>query len=200
MAGQFIAPVTDFEGLHVKEADRQIIRHLKDQGSLYRQEVIQHSYPFCPRSDTPIIYRTIDSWYVKVEEHRDKLTRLNEQIHWVPEHIQQGRMGNWLKGATDWAISRNRYWGTPLPIWINDETGSMHCVGSIDELAELTGHRVTDLHREYVDHLTFQRRESQGLIGESRKCWTAGLNPGPCPTHSCITHSRMKRFRAGIPG
>ena len=174
MAGQFIAPVTDFEGLHVKEADRQIIRHLKDQGSLYRQEVIQHSYPFCPRSDTPIIYRTIDSWYVKVEEHRDKLTHLNEQIRWVPEHIQQGRMGNWLKGATDWAISRNRYWGTPLPIWINDETGSMHCIGSIDELAELTGHRVTDLHREYVDHLTFQREGEPGTyrrIEEVLDCW-----------------------------
>ena len=83
-------------------------------------------------------------------------------------------MGNWLKGATDWAISRNRYWGTPLPIWINDETGSMHCIGSIDELAELTGHRVTDLHREYVDHLTFQREGEPGTyrrIEEVLDCW-----------------------------
>ena len=112
---------------------------------------------------------------MKVEEHRDKLTRLNEQIHWVPEHIQQGRMGNWLKGATDWAISRNRYWGTPLPIWINDETGSMHCIGSIDELAELTGHRVQTFTENMWTISLSSGRESQGLIGESRKCWTAGL-------------------------
>ena len=98
MAGQFIAPVTDFEGLHVKKADRQIIRTPQRPGSLYETErVIQHSYPFCPRSDTPIIYRTIDSWYVAVEEHREKLTRLNEQIHWDPEHIQRGRMGQLAK-------------------------------------------------------------------------------------------------------
>jgi isoleucyl-tRNA synthetase len=101
MEGKFTDEVTDFEGMNVKEADKHIIRHLKDKGSLYIQEVIDHSYPFCPRSNTPIIYRTIDSWYVRVEQMRDQLKASNAQINWVPAHLKEGRMGNWLEGAID---------------------------------------------------------------------------------------------------
>ena len=174
MDGRFTGEVTDFAGQYVKDADRQIIRQLKEQGNLYRQEVIEHSYPFCWRSDTPVIYRTIDSWYVRVEQMRDQLLAVNQKINWVPGHIKTGRMGNWLAGAIDWAISRNRYWGTPLPIWINDETGRQVCIGSREELYRYTGVDVDDLHRENVDPLTFTIDGETGTyrrVEEVLDCW-----------------------------
>ena len=200
MAGRFTDEITDFAGLHVKEADKQIIRHMKENGSLYVQDVIMHSYPFCPRSDTPIIYRTIDSWYVKVQQMRTELQASNQQINWVPEHIKDGRMGNWLEGAIDWAISRNRYWGTPLPIWINDETGNQHCVGSVEELANLTGVTLEDLHRENVDPLTFTKDGEDGTyrrIEEVLDCWFESGSMPYAQLHYPFENAEM--FEQGFP-
>ena len=159
-------PTIALEGKHVKDpaTDKEIIRLLKDSGRLLKQDTIQHNYPFCERSDTPLIYKAISSWFVAVEKVKDRMQEHNRDIHWVPGHIRDGRFGKWLENARDWCISRNRFWGTPIPVWTCGHCNHQLVVGSRKELDALAGQPVPDLHSHFVDK----------IVADCPKCSTKG--------------------------
>jgi isoleucyl-tRNA synthetase len=154
--GRFTEEVVDFAGMQVFEANQPIIRHLHERGMLVRQDSYVHSYPHCWRTDTPLIYKAVSSWFVQVTAIRERMLELNKLIEWVPEHVRDGAFGKWLENARDWSISRNRFWGSPIPVWKSDDPAypRIDVYGTLDELEADFGARPTDLHRPAIDTLT----------------------------------------------
>ena len=191
--GRFTAPVMDWIGQHVFEANADVIRRLKLDGVVVRHDSYNHPYPHCWRCDQPLVYRAISSWFVEVTAFRDRMVELNEQIRWVPEHVKDGSFGKWIANARDWSISRNRFWGSPIPVWVSDspEYPRTDVYGSLAELEADFGVAVTDLHRPAIDELVRANPDDPTGRSTMRRV-TAGarllvrvgfdaVRPGPLP-------------------
>ena len=197
--GLFTSDVRDFTGVYVKTADKGIIKKLKTEKKLIHQATIKHSYPHCWRCDTPLIYRSISAWYIKVDNIRDALLKSNSKTHWVPENIKHGRFGKWLENARDWNISRNRFWGNPLPIW-RCSCGEVKVIGSIKDLETLSKSEVKDIHKHFVDEITFPCKKCSGemkRIPEVLDCWFESGAMPYAQNHYPFEHK--KHFDAHFP-
>jgi len=200
--GAFDERVGPWRGLFVKDADPAIVAELRERGLLVREQPYEHSYPHCWRCGTPLIYWAKTSWFVRTSAERERLLRENEGVNWYPEFIKHGRFGKWLEGNVDWALSRDRYWGTPLPIWRCQDCGEDLCIGSVAELSELAGRDLSglDLHRPHVDEVELSCASCGGTARRLPPVLDAWFDSGSMPSaqfHYPFEHA--EEFRAAFP-
>ncbi|MBU3912883.1 MAG: isoleucine--tRNA ligase [Nanoarchaeota archaeon] len=174
--GRFTDEVPDYEGKFIKDTDKEIIARLEDEGKLFKRIMYEHDYPFCWRCKSPLMYYAIKSWFIRVSDYREKLIKLNEKINWTPKHIKEGRFGEWLANAKDWALSRNKFWGTPLPIWRCD-CGNEEVIGSIEEMKKQAVKKISDkeidLHKPWIDSIKLKCKcgKDMSRVSEVIDCW-----------------------------
>lgn len=200
--GRFVDAVDKFKGMWFKDADPEIISDLKERGLMYRSQKYEHEYPHNWRDGTPLMYMVRDTWFIRATEYRDKMVALNKTIHWEPEHIRDGRFGNWLEDLKEWALGRERYWGTPLPIWVDDQTGEALCVGSVAELSQLTGRDLSelDLHRPYVDDIVFPNPKGGGMMRRVPEVIDVWFDSGAMPLAQWgYPHKNAEKFAEQFP-
>ena len=202
-SGLFTAEVPDYEGQYFKDANKAIIKHLKSTGRLIVDNHLTHSVPLCPRSDTPLIYRAVPSWFIKVTDYIPRLLESVSDTRWVPSFVKDQRFRNWLENANDWGVSRSRFWGCPLNLFVSDDGEEVVCVGSIQELRDLSGYEgdLSDIHRDKIDHITIPSKRGKGRLRRTPEVFDCWFESGSMPyASSHYPFENVDHFKAGFPG
>ena len=201
--GRFINEISPWAGMWVKDADPLIVEDLDQRGLMFRIGTMEHTYPFCWRCKTPLLYYARPTWYIRTSEVKDRLVALNQNINWYPEYIKDGRFGNWLENNIDWALGRERYWGTPLPVWECESCHHQECIGSVEELSERAGRDLSDLdlHRPYVDNVHFECPECHGKMNRVVELIDVWFDSGSMPVAQWhYPFENVETFKEQFPG